>query len=511
MENLNYEIIDPNYPDLAYDRTLTFAGVLRKYFTQHESSGRAIGISRNWNPQTQSSYIRDYNLRLFPLMDRNKPIGEYTAEEFNGIVEQLRAEHQYSEISVNHYRRLIWEVCQAGYKNGHCDDILWGTCFSLANKERNEKLKTQSLVVLKKSFTIHEELRIFQLLTKGPESISGEELGLLIMLFTGVRNNEACGMNFEDIKPMVEHPESYCIWVYKTTELDSSELKASGKTRNADRILPILDNLRDFILERMHYLEKLILTGELILTGKFEGKTVLELPIVCKGNHYLKRCFARDLTRAGRELLKEIKIAANEVAVLDEILQSREFFSEGIEEKDPTTYLFRRNAGTHLYTLGFSMSEIQYYIGQDVEDVYEDRNSFVNEEKLYALKKLLDKHPFNYIFSEENKNQQPASIIDTPYIQNVADATYRFTSDEEDTCIMFSLKAREPKEKVSFTINSSNPIEISLQKKAEPVVADRTVNIHQMLRRVYEAEIKRLDEILPIRNPPPGSLEDDFS
>lgn len=485
MANSELEIIEPNYPDEAYDGSLTFTGVLRSYVNQYDAKGKNIGISRHWNEATKNTYIRDYNIRLFPLMDRNKPINDYIAEDFDDIIERLKIRQHYSETTINHYRHLIWVVCEAGYKHGHCGDILWGTCYSLSTEKQDEKTKIQAMVMLKKSLTIQEEIKIFQKLMKDPIGISGEEVGLLIMFFTGVRNNEACGINYGDIKPMVEHPDSKCLWVYKTTQLDSNQLKASGKTRNADRILPILTNLGEFLMHRMCYLEELIFKGTLKLEGSFADKSVSDLPVVCKGSQYTKRCSARDLTSTGRELLKEITFCGKEMAVLDDILHSKDFNTEGIQEKDPTTYLFRRNAGTHFYTLGFSMAEIQYYIGQAVEDIYENRNSFANEEKLYALKILLDKHPFNFIFDVEEKMKGPSDIHMAPYQQNVSDTNYRIVAEDDNARYLFSMVARESREPITVSIKSSNLVDITLNTNAKPVEKNRTVNIHELLYNEY--------------------------
>ena len=63
------------------------------------------------------------------------------------------------------------------------------------------------------------------------------------------------------------------------------------------------------------------------------------------------------------------------------------------DRKDPTAYLFRRNFGTHLHILGLSEPEIEYVIGHDIDDPYETRNEFVNEEKLFAIKQKMDRRP----------------------------------------------------------------------------------------------------------------------
>lgn len=59
------------------------------------------------------------------------------------------------------------------------------------------------------------------------------------MFALGLRNGETCGANYGDIKPMLLHPECKVLWVFKSTVIGSNIVKSSGKTRNADRIIPI--------------------------------------------------------------------------------------------------------------------------------------------------------------------------------------------------------------------------------------------------------------------------------
>ena len=40
-----------------------------------------------------------------------------------------------------------------------------------------------------------------------------------------------------------------------------------------------------------------------------------------------------------------------------------------------------------------SEPEIEYVIGHDIDDPYETRNEFVNEEKLFAIKQKMDRRP----------------------------------------------------------------------------------------------------------------------
>jgi hypothetical protein len=68
-------------------------------------------------------------------------------------------------------------------------------------------------------------------------------MGLLLMYSLGLRNAEACAVDYGDIKPMQTHPDCPVIWIYKTTGYDISAGKLGGKTRNADRIIPVPDKV----------------------------------------------------------------------------------------------------------------------------------------------------------------------------------------------------------------------------------------------------------------------------
>ena len=55
--------------------------------------------------------------------------------------------------------------------------------------------------------------------------------------------------------------------------------------------------------------------------------------------------------------------------------------------------MLRRNYATHLQLLGLSVSEIQYLIGHNVEDIYESRNEFVDEKRIHEMAKKLSYRP----------------------------------------------------------------------------------------------------------------------
>ena len=103
---------------------------------------------------------------------------------------------------------------------------------------------------------------------------------------------------------------------------------------------------------------------------------------------------------AGRKLFERIGIRNGELAELNSMLRSRLFQDADIDEKEVTTYLFRRNFATILYGLGLPLSDIQYYLGHDVEDTDTARNHYTNKDKLLAIKDKLDWHPVYAVWEE---------------------------------------------------------------------------------------------------------------
>ena len=137
-----------------------------------------------------------------------------------------------------------------------------------------------------------------------------------------------------------------------------SQVRGKMKTKNADRIVPVPDEVAQIInLRRQHIRE-------------VAGDAAEKYPIACVDHNWEQRCSARQLTNAARKLFQEINMDAAQLAVIDGELRSADELS-AVQEKDPTAYIFRRNFGMHLHILGLTDAEIQYVIGHDIEDPYE--------------------------------------------------------------------------------------------------------------------------------------------
>ena len=367
---------------------LTFCGALEECYDD---------CAKYWRKEeTKKQYARDYNDKIIPNLPEHdeKPIDEYSKEDYDlaisAIVEQGQGGKDgpfvpYADSTIQHYRHLIEVVVIAASNHGLCSNVLWGSCFSLEEDNCAED-EIRERVKLKKSLTIQQEQAVAQRLMSDPEQ-RGQEMGLFMMFALGVRNGEACGANYGDIMPMELHPECKALWVYKSTTAGTNIVHSSGKTRNADRIIPFPEQFNLFLDARRNYLEKAV-----VFDNENAGKSVDDLPIACVGKDFFTRCSANQLTAAGREMFRQIKLNEKQLAYIDAEL-SKNAVAEEMKERDPTAYLLRRNFGTHLHILGLTEAEIEYVIGHDIEDAYETRNEFVNEEKLYEIRQKLNKRP----------------------------------------------------------------------------------------------------------------------
>lgn len=485
--------IATSYPALAYDGELTFAGMLRKYFIENDEFGNNVGISKRWNDDTKGTYIGQYEKRLIPLLaqlyGKDKPLHSYLEDEFETVLEQLALKEHYAESTIQHYRHLLWIVYKAGFERGYyADNIFWTDVIDLedGDTEEKEELRAKIMTRTRRSFSIDEELGIIDWFCGlNPETASGEDIGLLFMFFQGLRNNEACGANLRSVHLL--HNQGIPVFdMIQSTAVGSNQVKAGGKTSNAPRVIPILDAFYRFLSKRKAYLERLVGEGALILSAEY--KSVDDLPFVCCGNDYLKRASSKDLTMAGRALFEKVGIDKRTLAVLHQVLCSNEFKNLQIDEKEPTTYLFRRNFATHLFLLGFSLDEIQYIIGHDVEDPYKTRNSFADEEVLQGLWARLQRHPVNEVLLE--KQGEEVSEFSASMGGSVGHRITLKGHKGKEMRYDILVDSCEPAQPITVAIESkSTKFEVMLRTSTLPADYPRTANIISERKIAYRRHL----------------------
>lgn len=444
----------------------TFCGALEYRYNQ---------IALYWNGETRKKHDRDYNNIILPaLKDHDeKTIREYTKEDFEDAIERIREEgymregirQQYAEATIHNFENLIYYVVFQASVYGLCDNVLWGTKFVLDVSDEEEEI--ESRVILKKSLSIDQEKRFCVEVMSDIEE-DGAYVALLLMWGLGLRNAEACGLNYGDLKPLEGHPECYTAWIYKSTKINSNELQSGGKTYNTGRIIPIPNILMTFLNKRRALISKLI-----VQQGKADID-INDLPICCEGqieeysDNYLNRCKADQVSFGAHEIFEEAGILPKQLAFLDEEL------TEGntaaiLKEKEPTAYLLRRNFATQMCIVGLSDAEIQYLLGHDVEDAYESRNEFVDSERIYAMhQKLRQRELLN------NKNDD----------NNNAEICIR-----TGETVKIHISAVEPTDKMSITItgdNDATDVKAKWYEESTLATSRRTVNIIKYYHKRYD-------------------------
>lgn len=478
---VNISIPAGQYPSLGYDGSITFAGVLQNEFYKTDSTGTNTGLSNRWNDNTATQYSRDYLDRLLPTMAKlfgnEKPMHSYRETDFELILSELTSKYHYADRTVMHYRFLLWIVYRAGFECSlYPDNIYWDQLIDpLDNPEEFEKHRVAALTRIRKSLSIKEDLMMMHwFLSLDPVTAPGPDVALAFMYFTGCRNNEACGADFGAFYTLPSHPETTVFDMLKTTVVGSSKLKSSGKSSNAPRTLPVHPLLFQFIQKRRAWIEKQVIEGKLSLPKGIQS--VDQLPLACVGTDYVTRAQTGDLSRAGRALFQRIGIQKSELAVLHQILFSEEFKQTQIIEKDPTTYLFRRNVATRLYHLGFKWTAIQYWIAHEIEDALIMRNYFADEDILHNLSQEYNKHPiFNVMFGTSKNHHTEMRTL------SLSDKLYLVAT------------ANEPGQTIDVSVKSAGyPLSITVTELPSVASISADAAILNSLYQAYDRNYKQL-------------------
>ena len=225
-------------------------------------------IAKYWNRDTRSIYNARYNEVLFPIITDKKPLRDLDEEYFLSILDKLSKEHKMkngdpaTDSMMSSLRRLIRKVIVVASQHNECDDCVWGTSLSkvadaqLPSEEDDEAETNEVYEAIAKTLTPRQERFIYKETMTDPMQ-SGENMGLLLMNVQNLRNEEACALDFGDIQPITGHEGCYCVYIYKSTDHGSSELKIGGKTVNSPRAIPLTDKQYLFIKKREIKLEKM--------------------------------------------------------------------------------------------------------------------------------------------------------------------------------------------------------------------------------------------------------------
>lgn len=483
------------------DGKWTFAGVLLEY-------GDIVG--EQWKAErTMDPYITDYLKYVLPFV-KEKALEEYTREDFDAVLEQLpilKANEglAFNEEKNRHICHIIKRVLEVAEKKDICPDILWGTNYGVSERSTEETLASKEHVKHRKSLTPEEELNIAHEILEDPAQ-GGQLFGLALMFCEGLRNGEACAARFRDVRPFKCDKTRSALWVYKSVVSGTNQEQEGGKTSNVSRIVPIPQRLLKLLMERRAWLTEKVLNGEIEIDNRLmvditDGASEEEraeayvdgLPIACKDNKYATLCAASDLTTAGRVLLKKVYVKQEMLSLIDRDIRKPGRTEEGIEEKDPTVYLFRRNLGTHLYLLGLNDNEIQYVIGHDIEDPDDERNFYRNEERLYPIALKMEERPI----VNETETIRKVHVTGNSFVEkSISKKELHIPVSNDSGRIRILLNQCETGPNLKIGIEADG-VEVTGEYEQYENCSEHgsTLNITEQYQRTYRKRAKRLNEI----------------
>ena len=366
----------PDWKYLTADGDLNFHGSVKKYFEI---------INKDVLEYIKDIYYRTYLNIIFPLISQDVALIDFDYDHIDRILKLIQNERGLLDQTIkSDYRHLVIDPYEYFIKDlaDKSFDPSYGASYKLYIPEGDSV--ESAILLIPKSFSLKEDEKARKYFLSCAEE-KGEIVGLAVMYFIGARENEICGLCFKDIKEMKRHPGVYYVNVgYKTTIINSNQLKAGGKTPNAPRRLVLLPEQYRFLKRRMEYIESKT------------GASCLDLPISCRDDHYDVRCSTNDLSVEGKCFFEHImKMRGEEIsAAATEMMlnEDNEFY-----EEDPTTYFLRRNLATKLYIHDLTIDECQYYMGHEIDSRRVLRSDFSDEDMLYSIYKKLLNDPLSDI------------------------------------------------------------------------------------------------------------------
>ena len=374
------------FPQVTSDHRPTYAGM-------HRSLWESICYDRKWEKTTAKSYETAADNVVLPAFDHSKAFEDLTEEDVFAAWDRIIASG-CSNDSVQKASRIIRETFDLAYIKGWCQLTLWGVPLpetkerEKGNRTPTDKSKAKGAALAKevfqpRSFPLDVELKLVNLLMKSANNY-GELVAALIMLCTGARTSEACGLTFKRFQRMADD-----YWaLVRVDTLSSSSRKIeglTGKTENSYRYLFVPPFLARFLLERKSQLEQL-----------YPHQNIDEFPISCKGREYKKGCTQKELNK----MLKLVyqKAGLDEKTMLHAYNTIRKNQDEAKDaELIATAYLCRKHFATTAIACGLTTEEICIAMGHDIPTTRIQAYDAANPEYFRKIADKLRRWPLVHI------------------------------------------------------------------------------------------------------------------
>lgn len=437
---------------------LTFWGAYQKY-----KEACAV-IDRRWGESTREQYESIVQNRLVPHLSNHDKIAisEFTLEMYQAAIAEIATRGQHDDPldfvpfdadTLGKYLHVLKTVVKVAAANEGFDNV-----FEVSNPpaqtDRIQRMK--ELWITPKSFSVKEEWKVIRYILQNID-VRGEVVALFLMYCMGLRNEEACAVNFGHVFEMEAYPGNYYITVPQSTHIHCNETKLEVKTYNGYRYIPlpslavkVIINLKE---KRIQYLEK-----------KDSSVPIDKMPIAFQGKNQLIRCGADAVTRQAQKMFEELGMRESLREVAEYLHQNIEASVEeqvdvdefALIEKQPTAYLLRRNFATAMAIVQLAEAQLEYVLGHVIEAPQVKRSDFSDEHELYAIKAKMDQRPVvNNILSH------PSEVLDSNSVVKFSAYSQEFVPVYGASKIKGSATAKEPNDSVTVTVVQRNGTAIS--------------------------------------------------
>lgn len=421
-----------------------------------------VNYGEVWGEGTQGQYesiILNHLVPNLPNHDKTA-LCWYTWDELMGTIARIAERGKnddssnfkpFDEGTLGKHLHIMKTVVAVASENEGFLNVFEGKTRDYVAKKTDRIQRMKELWLLPKSFSVDEEWRVAKYLLQHLDTC-GEAIALWLMYSLGLRNEEACAVNFGHILELTEYPGNYYIAVPQSTHLHRNETRLEVKTYNAYRYVPIPSVAMKVLLALKD-------RGILAIHNKDDSMGIEKMPVAHHGKDLFKRCSADAVTRQAKKMFEELGMRETLSKVGECLRQDIQFAEEekdnvdefALVEKEPSAYLLRRNFATHMAILQLTEAQLSSVLGHVIEDPQVQRSDFTNDYELFAIKTKMDKRPILNDIS-----LMPSWVIESNSVVAFSGYSQEFALNSAFGKATIQATAKEPGDSIAITVEQRN-------------------------------------------------------
>lgn len=468
---MNNNIIKMRTPDGKF----TLYGVLSIY-------DQEIADNWGWNEQTLAQYRACLQNTIIPhIGDHNtRSIEQYTSEYIEYVIARIEEhrrccpESDYAPETLNRFRHIMEVTVYTAILHMLCPDVRKDSNAAIRNHVSGKGKPVRF-------FTPKDDLRIIRYIMDHVRS-SGQMRGLMIMMCTRCRENEAAGLIWDDIRDNEADPQLLTVYFAETTQLNSSDPKLGGKSMNAPRQMTLTLEQSKFVRD----LRKLLMEEWEKLGGRLSdfGKS----RVAAKNENLWGACQSRHLSEAANMMFAELNLS-DAMATLNlelakaavEYVENPDFY-ENAPERSATCYTLRRAASSFDRVLGIPMEYRKYLMGHATSGTIYSHCFVDADHQCIIARKCADRPGLNTIDTQVSPLNDVLEL--NGEYRNVISATC------DNGRIVGMISTIEPGDRIHLNVSSTVPLKMNVKSCFLQPSDEYTwyINVKRKLHELYELE-----------------------